>query len=140
MLTAVYDGHCVICNTTRRTVTALDWFNRVEWLDLHRREEVEGRYPFLDYDRAMGEIHVIDETGRVYGGFHAMRRMTRELPLGWPLYALMRLPLVGGWMGPRVYRFIARHRYRINKLLGVDLEQMEREEAMCDENVCKLPH
>ena len=140
MVTALYDGHCVICNTTRRLVTALDWRKRVEWLDLHDKEIILSRYPDLDHTRLMGEIHVVEPGGQIYGGFYGMRRMLREVPLGIPLYLLLRLPLVGDWLGPRVYRFIARHRYRINRLLGVDLEQVEREESLCDEGVCKLPH
>lgn len=140
MLTALYDGHCVICNTTRRMVTALDWFKRIEWLDLHQQQVVAARYPDLDHQRLMGEIHVVDTSGQIFGGFHGLRRMLRELPATLPLYVVIRLPLIGDWLGPRVYRLIARHRYRINRLLGVELEQVEREESQCDENVCKLPH
>ena len=138
-LTAVYDGQCVICNTTRRIVKALDWLNRVEFLDLHRRDVMETRFPMLEYERSMGEIHVIDEDGRVFAGFEGTRRMLRALPLGLPLYAVLRLPLVGSWLGPRLYRFIARHRYKINRLLGVELAQVAQEDACCEDGVCKLP-
>lgn len=140
MLTAIYDGRCVICQTTRRLVSALDWRGRVQWLDLHDHETVAARFPHLDHPRLMGEIHVIDENGRLFTGFRGLRRMLRALPVGFPLYLVLRLPVVGDWPGPGVYRAIARHRYRINRLLGVDLEQIEREEARCDESVCKLPH
>jgi predicted DCC family thiol-disulfide oxidoreductase YuxK len=138
-LTAVYDGQCVICNTTRRVVKALDWLNRVEFLDLHRRSEVETRFPMLEYERSMGEIHVIDEDGRVFAGFEGTRRMLRALPLGLPIYAVLRLPIVGSWLGPRLYRFIAKHRYKINRLLGVELAQIQQEDACCEDGVCKLP-
>ena len=137
-LTAVYDGHCVICNTTRRIVLALDWFNRVEFLDLHRQDEVAARFPGLDHEAAMGSIHVYDESGRVFAGFYGTRRLFRALPLALPLWALLHLPLVGNWLGPRIYRFIARHRYRINRMLGVNLEDIEREEAECEDGICKL--
>lgn len=140
MLTAIYDGHCVICNTSRRLVTTLDWRGRVQWLDLHDENTVAARFPHLDHESLMGEIHVIDENGHLFAGVYGIRRMLRALPLGWPLYALLSLPVIGNWLGPGVYRFIARHRYRINQLLGVDLAQIEREEALCDEDVCKLPH
>ncbi|MDX1993899.1 MAG: DUF393 domain-containing protein [bacterium] len=138
-LTAIYDGNCVICNTTRRTVRVLDWFKRVEFLDLHQRMEVEQRYPALDQSRLMGEIHVVDSQGNVFAGFRGTRRMLRELPLGVPLWAVLRLPIIGDWLGPLVYRFIARNRYAINRLLGVNLEQIEREEAACEDGVCKIP-
>jgi len=135
MLTAVFDGHCVICNTTRRIVNALDWFNQVQFLDLHDRETITARYPQLDHEQAMGEIHVIDDAGRVFAGFAGTRRLLRALPLALPLWAILRLPIIGDWVGPRVYRFIAANRYAINRLLGVDLEK----DAACEDGVCKLP-
>jgi len=139
MLTAVFDGHCVICNTTRRIVNALDWFNRVEFLDLHEWQHVADRYPQLDYDTAMGQIHVIDDNnGRVFAGFAGTRRLLRVLPLGLPLYALLRLPIIGDWLGPRIYKFIAANRYAINRLFGVDLDTQQREDAACKDGVCKI--
>ena len=138
MLTAIYDGHCVICNTTRHLVRALDWRRRVEFLDLHQRSEVASRYPFITHEQAMGEIHVVDARGRVFAGFAGTRRMLRELPLALPLYLLLRLPVIGGWLGPNVYRFIARHRYQINRLFGVELARTSAADDACDDGICKL--
>jgi len=120
MLVTVYDGRCVICNTTRRLVTRLDWLKRVEFLDLHQREQVSARFPSFDFERGMGEVHVY-EGARVYRGFYGTRRMMRAVPLLWPVYVLVRLPIVGGVIGVRLYQFIARNRYAINRLMGVDL-------------------
>jgi predicted DCC family thiol-disulfide oxidoreductase YuxK len=128
-ITAVFDGRCVICNQTRRIVTALDWRQQVEFLDLHHWDEVAARFPALDYDAAMGQIHVVDSAdGQVYAGFAGTRRMLRELPLTLPLALLLQLPGLS-WVGERVYRWIARHRYRINKLLGVDV---------CENGACEI--
>lgn len=129
MTTAIYDGMCVICNQTRRTVKALDWFNRVEFLDLHKWSQVEARYPTLRFEDAMGQIHVVDEDGTLIGGFFGVRRMLRDLPLGYPLWLILHLPGMD-WLGQKAYRFIARNRYRINKFFGVDI---------CDNGVCKIP-
>jgi predicted DCC family thiol-disulfide oxidoreductase YuxK len=65
------------------------------------------------------------------GGFWAMRRMLRDLPLGFPLWLLLHLPGMN-WLGPKVYRLIARNRYAINRFFGVELEE-------CDNDVCKIP-
>lgn len=119
-ITAIFDGRCVICQGTRRVVRALDWLKRVEFLDLHAHEQVAHRYPQLDAAAMMGEIHVVDGRGGLYRGFLGTRRMLRELPLGWPLWALLHLPGMT-WLGGRIYRFIAHRRYSINRLLGVDL-------------------
>ncbi len=133
---AIYDGNCVICNTTRRIVGVLDWFRRVEFLDLHKHDEVSARYPQIDHEQAMGQIHVVADSGKVYGGFAGTRRMLRDLPLGVPLWALLHLPVIGTWLGPQLYRFIARNRYAINRLFGVELE---KNEADCADGICKIP-
>lgn len=133
MLVTVYDGRCVICNTTRRLVTRLGWRNRVEFLDLHQREEVRARFPSFDFERGMGEIHVY-EGQRLYRGFYGTRRMMRAVPLLWPLYVLLRLPIIGGVIGVSLYKFVARNRYAINRLMGVDLTPQDD----CAD-VCKIP-
>ena len=132
MTTAIYDGFCLICNQTRRTVMALDWFNRVEWLDLHNQEVVEERYPWLTYEQAMGAIHVVDSEDEIYAAYFAVRRMMRDLPLGLPIWAVLHIPGMD-WIGQRVYMWIARNRYKINKFFGVELDE-------CVDGYCKLPY
>lgn len=136
MLTAIYDGRCVICNTTRRIITALDWFRRVRWVDLHDRAAALEAYPALDHQRAMGEIHLVDGRARLFTGFNATRRLLRAVPLGVPLWAVLRLPVIGTWLGPRLYRFIARNRYAINRLLGVELGPEAADDCV---DVCRIP-
>jgi predicted DCC family thiol-disulfide oxidoreductase YuxK len=129
MTTAIYDGFCVLCNQTRRTVMALDWLHRVEFLDIHNWNSVHARYPSLDYEAAMGQMHVVTPEGQMFGGFEAMRCLMRDLPLLFPIWLLLHLPGMN-WAGNRVYRFIARNRYRINKFFGVDI---------CEDGTCKIP-
>lgn len=120
MLTALYDGNCVICQSTCDTMRALDWLKRIEFIDLHADATWRERFPNLQLHKLMAEIHVVDEAGRAYAGFAGSRRMLKEVPLGFPLWLLLQLP--GSEMvGQRVYRFIARRRYRINALLGNEL-------------------
>ena len=133
MITALFDGQCVICQTTRRIVNALDWLNRVEFLDLHDKAQVETRYPDYDHTAMMGEIHVVADD-KLFAGFDGVRRMLRETPLGFPAWMIFSLPGMG-WLGPRVYRFVADNRYAINRLFGVELQ----EEDDCVDGVCKLP-
>jgi predicted DCC family thiol-disulfide oxidoreductase YuxK len=128
MVTAIYDGKCVICNQSRRMYTALDWFKRIEFLDLHRWDEVMRRYPTLDYNVAMGQMHLATQDGTLVGGFPAVRRMLKEIPVGYPFWLLMHIPGVD-WLGDRFYRFIARNRYRINKLVGAEV---------CEDGTCKI--
>lgn len=128
MITVIYDGYCVLCRQTRRITTALDWFHQVEFLDIHKWSAVESRYPDLDYEVAMGQVHVVSPAGGLIGGFEGMRLILRHLPLGFPLWLLLQLPGMN-WLGPRIYRFIARHRYQINKFFGVEV---------CEDRTCKI--
>lgn len=119
MLTVLYDGMCVICRQSKGIITALDWRRRVEFIDLHQWELVAARYPDLDFETALGQMHIVGEDGRLVGGFKAVRQLLREVPLGWPFWVLFHLPGMT-WLGEWAYRFIARHRYRVNRLLGVE--------------------
>src|SRR5215467_10186945 len=112
MITAIYDGQCVICNESKRIITTLDWLHRVEFLDLHHWNEVEARYPQLQYEQAMGQIHVVTPDGRLVGGFEGVRRLMGDLPLAYPFWLIMHLPGMD-WVGNKVYPFIARNRYGI---------------------------
>ncbi len=116
MLAALYDGKCLICRSTCDAMRSLDWLRRIEFIDVHEAAW-QDHYPKLALERLMAEIHVIDETGRVFAGFAGSRRMLREVPLGAPLWLLLQLPGMER-IGRRAYRFIARRRYRVNALLG----------------------
>jgi predicted DCC family thiol-disulfide oxidoreductase YuxK len=128
MVTAIYDGYCVICQQSKRVVGALDWLHRVEFLNIHDWQMVEARYPALDYAAALGQMHVVGEDGRLLGGFEGVRRLLRELPLGFPVWLLFHLPGMD-WLGVRFYQFIARNRYRINQMVGA---------KVCENGACKV--
>ena len=130
MLTTIYDGKCVICQSTRKTILTFDWLKRIEFLDLHDVDTLMQRYPNLEFDQLFGEIHVIEPQGELYKGFYGTKRMLKELPLGFPLWLLLQLPGMD-WVGNKVYRWVARNRYKINKLFG-------REIPDCVDGVCKL--
>lgn len=130
MLTAFYDGNCVICQSTCETMRALDWLRRIEFVDLHEGSDMSRLGPELSRERLLSEIHVLDEAGVVYAGFAGARRMLKEAPLGLPLWLLLRLPGMER-LGTRAYRAVARRRYRLNKLFGMDL-------PACDNDNCKM--
>lgn len=128
MTTAIYDGYCVICQQSRKIVQALDWLNRVEFLNIHDWNAVSTRYPSLDFEQAMGQMHVVTGDGQLVGGFAGVRRLLRDLPLGFPVWLLLHIPGMA-WVGDRIYRLIANNRYRINKALGA---------PVCENGACKM--
>ena len=103
-VSALYDGHCAFCRASRDMLRALDWRGRIAFIDMHSRDTPPD--PAL-----LGAVqtHVDGET---LSGFRAVRRLLRELPLTMPLWLLLHLP-GADWLGERVYRFVARNRYRI---------------------------
>jgi predicted DCC family thiol-disulfide oxidoreductase YuxK len=128
MVTAIYDGYCLICQQSKRIIEALDWFHRVEFLNIHDWQTVEARYPTLDFETAMGQMHTVGEDGRLLGGFEGARRILRELPLGYPVWLLLHVPGMD-WLGTKVYQFIARNRYHINRMVGA---------KVCEDGTCKV--
>ncbi len=130
MLTALYDGNCVVCQSTCATMRSLDWLRRIEFINLHEDTVWPDRFPKLARGRLMAEIHVIDDAGRIFAGFAGSRRMLKEVPLGLPLWLLLQMPGSEA-IGRRVYRFIASRRYRINALLGNELPD-------CADGKCKM--
>jgi predicted DCC family thiol-disulfide oxidoreductase YuxK len=120
----IYDGHCRFCVANVRILRALDLSGRVAFLSLHDQRVAE-RYSDLSHERLMREMHLVDGagtrtgTGTVYGGAAAFRRLTRLMPLLWPLAPLLHLPFslpLWSWL----YDVVARHRYRFGRLGGCE--------------------
>ena len=59
---------------------------------------------------------------RVARGFFAFRRLAQESPLMWPALPILYFP-GSGWIGPKVYAWVARNRHRLG----------------CESEVCELP-
>lgn len=124
----IYDGLCVLCQQSVRTIRALDWLKNVRTVDLHDSAYIETHYAHLDKPALMGAIHVITSDDRTLVGFFAVRYVARYLPLGWLVLPLLYLPGMN-WLGPILYNWIAQRRYQINKFFGVDI---------CEDGVCNV--
>jgi len=103
-ITALYDGQCSLCCACCRWLRALDWRDRITFSDLHPMEAQPKQ-------ALMGEIHVLVGP-ECLTGFDGLRRLLRELPLGMPVWLLLHVP-GAAWLGKRLYRLVARNRYRI---------------------------
>jgi predicted DCC family thiol-disulfide oxidoreductase YuxK len=124
----LYDGMCVLCVNSVRLWRALDWRKRLEFIDVQDWQRVQGRFPQVERSAALGAIHVIGSDGALYTGYDGVRYMARFAPLLAWLAPLLYLPPIA-WLGRRVYAWIARRRYAINRLFG---------RAVCDE-ACRPP-
>ena len=110
-LIVLFDGGCPICRRTVRLLQRLDWAGRLQFADA-TNEEVRRRIaPSLALETAMRQMHVVDDRGRMDGGYDAQLRIMRRLPLAWPLGLLGALPGIRQ-IGSAVYRYIAANRRR----------------------------
>lgn len=124
----LYDGMCVLCVNAVRLWRRLDWRKRLEFVDVQAWEEVQRRFPHLERSAALGAIHVIGADGARYTGYDGVRYMARHVPLLAWIAPLLYLPPIA-WIGRRLYAWIARRRYAINRLFG---------RAIC-EDACRPP-
>jgi predicted DCC family thiol-disulfide oxidoreductase YuxK len=128
-IVVLYDGLCALCNQSVRLVKSLDWQHSIVYEDIQDWTKIHVLYPDLDRDALSGAMHVIGTGNRVYAGYAGVRQIIRVLPLVFCLYPLLYLPGLT-WLGPKVYGWIATHRYQLNRVIGGPTE--------CENGVCKL--
>lgn len=121
--TVLYDGHCRFCRGQITMLRRLDVRRRLRYVSLHD-PEVARDFPEISAEELERQMYVVDTAGRARGGAEAVRYLTRRLPLLWPLALPLHIPgSLPAWH--QLYRFVARHRYRIA--------------GTCDEGTCRLP-
>jgi predicted DCC family thiol-disulfide oxidoreductase YuxK len=115
----LYDGTCRMCARVLAVLERLDLLRRVRFVDVvASRGWVSARYPALNLDACLREMHVIDRHGSVTCGFDAYRSIAWVLPLGWPLLPALNVPGVPA-VGRRVYRAVATRRSRQASVVSV---------------------
>jgi predicted DCC family thiol-disulfide oxidoreductase YuxK len=101
------DGDCALCRSSRRWCEARDIEKRLEFSDF--RSAPDHALP-TERRSLENSMWVREPDGTLREGFGAWRRIMAELP-GWRWLAwLTGLPPFR-WLGPGIYRFIARHRH-----------------------------
>lgn len=118
----LWDGGCGFCARTLRVLERLDWFKRLEPVEIAR----SGDLP-VDHARLEREMAVLDENGEVYYGADAFAELATRCPLLWPLAGLLRIP--GAIYAARpIYAFVARHRGHLAPGGACALPPAERDE------------
>ena len=130
VLAVVYDGQCGLCTQSVRLIKTFDRRQVFEYVDAQNRSAVTDRWPSLDLQAILSQIHVILPSGESYVGYNAVRQIAAKLPrirfiapvMGWPVIA---------WLGDKVYRWVAAHRYQFNRLIG--------KADICSGGTCQVP-
>lgn len=120
--TVFYDGMCPICKRARRNLERFDWLGRLQYADIHDRARAQADLPSVTYADMLRQMYVKRPDGRFFGGYEAFRALAAVLPVSWLLVPFMWLP-GAAFVGKRVYKFIARNRFRY---------------AKCDDEFCSL--
>ena len=112
VFTVLYDGDCPLCRTSVSRLTKWDREGVFEFLPA-QDETVSGRFPGIAPTALSGSLHLVSEDGESWVGAEAVEQIIRLLP-GWRWSAwAFRLPF-GRPFAQRVYRWIAKNRYRLN--------------------------
>ncbi|MEX2213829.1 MAG: DCC1-like thiol-disulfide oxidoreductase family protein, partial [Phycisphaeraceae bacterium] len=117
-----YDTFCPVCRRSRFAMEIFDVGKRIEFRDIHDRELMQRDLPGVTYAQSLKEMMVVSPGGKLTRGFDAFRTAMRVLPALWLILPLLYLPGVSH-LGRRVYRWVAKNRFRLVK---------------CDVGVCNM--
>ncbi len=112
----LFDGQCAVCRGSVAFLRRLDWLRRLAFVDIHD-PAAAGQNLELESRGADGGDPCRDAGRRIVVGYEAVRHQVGQLPLLMWAYPLLFLPGVT-WLGPRLYAWIARRRYRLNRCWG----------------------
>lgn len=112
LLVALVDAQCPLCRRTARVLDGLDWFNRIEFLDVND-PAVRLRFaPSTPLEQLLRDIHVVNRGGeRIRTGYRGYLALACAIPLMWPLVLVGTLPPLAS-LGDRMYGRVARTRFR----------------------------
>ncbi|HYE35966.1 DUF393 domain-containing protein [Methylocaldum sp.] len=111
-ITVYYDGACPRCVRERRRYEWLAGKSRekVRWFDITGHEE-KLRDAGIDPHKALTELHVRDETGRIVSELDAYILLLKRIPLLRPLAWLIGLPVIRPLLA-RLYHGMVTRRLR----------------------------
>ena len=124
----LYDGRCGFCLSSIKRLRVLDVFGWIDPLDFHLQPDLTALSPGLTPERCRSEMVLVEPNGRLSGGFQAFQRMTRRLPLLMGLAPFVHLP-GASWIGTRMYRWIATHRFLLHHSPLCEANRCARQES-----------
>ncbi|XP_033744572.1 uncharacterized protein At5g50100, chloroplastic-like [Pecten maximus] len=128
----LYDGNCPICV---KEVNLLQRANNgsVKFVDITKGRYNPADHQGIQYEDAMGALHVISPDKKLFVGMDGTRELYRALGLGW-MVSFTELPGVKS-VADNAYRWFALNRYWLTGRLGES-----KEEEDCDSGRCKIPN
>jgi len=114
--TVLYDSDCPLCTFQMKSLTWLDWFDKVRFLPIKDPQASE-LAPGIDREDLLEAIHCVTAEGEIHRGARAIRFLGTRMPLLVPVSLFLWLPGVI-WIAEKVYMFISRNRLFFSKIFG----------------------
>jgi predicted DCC family thiol-disulfide oxidoreductase YuxK len=110
----LFDNDCGFCRWSLSKLLAWDRHGRLRPVAL-QSEQADDFLMGMDRERKMASWHLVALNGRTYSDGEAVPHLARLLPAGAPIAALATaFPRTTD----RAYRWVARHRERLGRVLG----------------------
>lgn len=106
-----YDGECPMCQNFMAYIDSTKNGKNLDRTKIQEQNKIPQNLSDLDLFK---EIHVVDETGKVYKNYFAILRILETYNYTKLLVFLGRLPLISH-LGVLVYKFVAANRYKFFK-------------------------
>ena len=115
-IVVLYDQDCGFCRWSSDKILAWDRSKRVRAVSI-QSEEGERLLAAMDPEARLDSWHLVSGDGELFSAGAAAEPLARALPWGRPLAAVFG---VFPRLTERAYRYVARHRDRWARLLGID--------------------
>lgn len=114
--TVLYDSDCPLCTFQMKSLTWLDWFDKVRFLPINNSRSAE-LAPGVDREDLMEAIHCVTPDGTIHRGARAIRFLGMRMPLLVPAALVLWMPGVI-WIAEKIYQFVSRNRLFFSKIFG----------------------
>ena len=112
----LYDDSCPLCTFQMKTLTWLDWFNKLTMLPLgHERAQKLARG--IHREDLLAAIHCVTAKGRILRGARALRFVGMRLVPAVPMALFLWIPGVIQ-LAEVAYKFVSRNRHLFSRLFG----------------------
>ena len=109
--TVIYDGHCKMCGKMVGLLRKWDHDHRLEIVP-SQMPGVQARYPWIPARAYAEGVQIVGPGGRTWMGAAAVEKIIDVMPRGRLISWIFSVPFVRA-LADRVYRWVARNRYRL---------------------------
>lgn len=113
----LFDSDCPLCTFQMKSLTWLDWFDKVRFVPINEATEAGVDTKGLTREDLIEAIHCITPEGDVHRGARAIRFLGMRMPLLIPVSLILWFPGVI-WVAEWVYKLISDNRLLLSKLFG----------------------